>query len=268
MQTLFFGRAITSVVLVAAMGCGRIGFDSQEQPPVVEEPGDPGPIDEPILEPTSFIAPDGSDDNEGSYDAPWKTWSYALSQLSPGSVLGVFDGDYTQDDAGALAVHCGISSAVCAGGPCENGVAGEPIVVRAINWRQAVIHSNGEVPGIEVESCTHWVFQGLTILGSDLESPASQASTVTISDSSALVLDRLLVVGTNRYANVSAIDVGSSTQIRIVGNEVYDYHRHGISIDGGNNLTVRGNYEHRREYLRGHSSEISLRLGPPAELWQ
>ncbi|MBW2736667.1 MAG: hypothetical protein JRH20_30125, partial [Deltaproteobacteria bacterium] len=39
-----------------------------------------------------FISPSGSDTNAGTQTQPWKTWSFALSQLGPGDTLVALSG--------------------------------------------------------------------------------------------------------------------------------------------------------------------------------
>jgi hypothetical protein len=49
---------------------------------------------------TYYVAPDGSDDNPGTIEAPWATPAYGAGQLQPGDTLIIRDGDYILQDFG------------------------------------------------------------------------------------------------------------------------------------------------------------------------
>jgi hypothetical protein len=210
--------------------CGRYGFDQLESN-AVDDLAAPTP--------DFFVSPFGNDAASGTLAAPWKTFGYAFSKLSPGTTLGLLDGDY-----GPMDVDC--SAAICNGSACPQGTQTSPISVVAVYPRTAALFGDGS-EALLVENCQHWRFYGLQLRGADrLTDPVH--ATVMIRDSLSVELRNSLVVGVNRESNNHAVEVSSSRQTLISDVEIYSFHRAAIVIFGGNNTVVR------RAYMNGRGA--------------
>src|SRR3990167_10070249 len=78
----------------------------------------------------SYISPDGSDVNIGNSESPWKTFTYAMTQLKPGDTLVFKDGVYKET------LNVSVS-----------GIEGNPITITAENDGMAVVDGeNVRVP--------------------------------------------------------------------------------------------------------------------------
>jgi len=71
------------------------------------------------------VATDGNDNNDGSFDYPWATFTYSESQLSPGDTLLIKDGTYNDTLRGT------------------SGTEGNPVTVAALNDGQVTVDCNG-----------------------------------------------------------------------------------------------------------------------------
>ncbi|HEX3035380.1 MAG TPA: hypothetical protein VHT73_09630 [Thermodesulfobacteriota bacterium] len=111
---------------------------------------------------TFYISPNGSDSNPGTSDWPWKTFSFAISKLRPGNALILMDGTYTKTTTGLPNINC--SSPTNA----NNGVAGDPITIRAQNERKATLKSDGNVEALKVVNCSYVFSCHRNILASEI----------------------------------------------------------------------------------------------------
>jgi hypothetical protein len=78
---------------------------------------------------TYYVATDGSNSNNGSFDAPWATISYGAEQLSPGDVLYIRGGTYT----GVVDISA-------------SGASSDDIYIMAYPNETPVIDGQGNVP--------------------------------------------------------------------------------------------------------------------------
>lgn len=99
------------------------------------------------LAPTEFhVAPDGSDEDAGTAEAPWGTLSHAFAQLEAGDTLIVHDGVYRER----------ISVDV------EPGTAEEPVLVRAADGGEPVIQGL-----LWLRYLDHWMIDGINVTWDD-----------------------------------------------------------------------------------------------------
>jgi hypothetical protein len=96
-----------AAVLVVLAGCQTAGPMSSEptqptgQPAgTTEAPGDQTLTTNPVeaMECTRFVAPDGSDGNPGTEEAPWATFAQAGLTAGPGDVVCFRAGTYVSED--------------------------------------------------------------------------------------------------------------------------------------------------------------------------
>lgn len=226
--------------------------------PDPDEPGTPPAEGEPTTDPvvtgtTYYIAPGGSDGNPGTSSAPFRTFKKAFEgrRLKPGDALVLLDGTYTRATTGLPRIDCGSS------GNARNGTAASPIVVRAKNERRAHLAADGTSDAFEITRCSYWHIQGLRGSNKDVSATKSWDGNVfQVLDSSNLVLKRLLAVHPNKTCgggyeaggcNSHAIAMDKSHHVVLEENEVYDYHRHGISAFSSRWITVRRCFIHSRQ---------------------
>ena len=54
------------------------------------------PEEEPLVEGAYFVSVEGSDENDGSEVAPWRTIQHAVDSAGPGDTIYVHDGEYAE----------------------------------------------------------------------------------------------------------------------------------------------------------------------------
>ncbi|MBW2736584.1 MAG: right-handed parallel beta-helix repeat-containing protein [Deltaproteobacteria bacterium] len=195
-----------------------------------------------------FISPSGSDTNAGTQIQPWKTWSFALSQLGPGDTLVALSGIYgAASGTGYLRVDCDTGATACAGGPCLNGTSGNPITVMAYPERSALVQgeAGAGAPLIYLDTCSYWNLVGLRAEDVD-DSSVSGSSVIKVKTCDQITLRRMLAARPNRYGSHSAFAVDYSTNVLVEECEAYDFHRAGISVYRASELTIRRNYLNAR----------------------
>lgn len=187
---------------------------------------------------TYYIAPTGSDSNPGAASAPWRTFSFALAKLKPGDTLLLRDGTYTPSNSGVIGVNCVFHS---------NGMAGNVITVAAENERRALLSGDGNVRPISVHNCSYWNFTGIYARSAD-STIGQVGGLVALYYSSHITVRRMLLVHPNTCVNDHVISLyGGSGGNLIEENEIYDFHRHGIALEGGErSAIVRRNYVNSR----------------------
>ena len=106
-------------------------------------------IEEVTVPATSFsVSPAGDDGNPGSVANPWRTLTYAFTQLAPGDTLTLADGVYPE--------QCTLRNLVA--------TAADPTVIRAANRWQAAIVGQAQFPTLlEVADCSHVLIEGLEV---------------------------------------------------------------------------------------------------------
>ena len=207
---------------------------------------------QPLLFATDFfIATNGNDQNPGTQSQPWKTWAFALQQLSPGDTLIAKDGIYdVANGAGFPSIDCS--------GDYANGTVADPITVKAENERQAIIFKEsqqGDLPAFDILHCSDWVIQGLTLMRepqNDVVNGGGQLFRAVSSDH--LTIRRLLSYQVDTWECGAGIYIFDTTNSLIEENEIYAFHRHGLQLRGGTNNEIRRNYAHNRGVERVSSA--------------
>jgi hypothetical protein len=268
---------VLTITMALAPGCGRLeyalgdrGLDGS-----VGDGGslDAAPIDAQLADvrlgdaapdagaplDTRYISPDGDDSFPGTRDQPFHTFSHALAQLAPGSLLIALDGEYgLASGTGYLDADCRATSTACDGAPCPSGEIDRPIVVRAENERQAILRNEpgSDSPPIGVLTCTDWVIEGLTAIG--LDDPAGlAASTVSLVLVERVTLRRVLASRHNRYLNTHVFNVDRGASVLIEECEAYDFSAVGYQLWLSSDVTVRRSHASPRgvtDLPGGHTS--------------
>ncbi len=202
-----------------------------------------------IPENALYISPTGSDQSAGTADAPFRSFSIALSKLEPGGTLVALPGEYNASSGtGTMNIDCRAGSEACDGAPCPVGVAGAPIVIRALQERTAklVAEAGMASANILLLSCQQYRIEGFTVIGRD--DAAAPWENISIEGSSDVVLRRSLFSRSNRMVNGHVVNIESSSDVLIEENEIYDFHRVGIAGYQSSRVTVRRNYVNARSY--------------------
>ena len=250
-------RCLTLVALccVGLAGCVRAGF---VDPAVVCDSG-VGSHDTflpDVLHPDAtqippnavFISVTGDDANPGTEAAPWRTWSHALGQLSPGDTLVAMPGVYgAASKTGYLDANCSETATQCAGGPCPNGTATEPITVMAYQERTAFLKAELDTGvAVHIRYCRHWRIIGLRSESIDDPNNSDQGFPVRVGHSEEITLRRMLAGRPNRYGNTKVYEIISSARVLVEECEAYDFHRSGFIVWNSDEVVLRRNYANGR----------------------
>jgi hypothetical protein len=193
---------------------------------------------------TYFISPAGNDSASGTTrSTPWRTFARAIPVLRPGDTLILQDGTYTRGTTGLPSIDCTRNARV--------GAPYRPINIRAANERRAHLQSDGMTDAFYMNECSHWNVFGLRGSSADNSSANHwEANVFRVTNSSFVNLRRLLAVHPNRrcsgstleYCNSHAIAIEHSHHLLVGEAEVYDFHRHGVSVFASRWVTVRRSY--------------------------
>ncbi len=189
---------------------------------------------------TFYISPTGSDGGAGTTGDPWETFAFALPQLNPGDTLILKNGTYTGANSGFPAINCSTTD--------MDGTVGNRITVRAENERQAFIQGDGDQFVLYITNCSYWSFWGIRLASADSSADVSQGHPVMATNSDHLEFRRFLISNTNRYENNAVMLLDTVSDSLVEENEIYTFHRHGISTKYGDNNIIRRNYANSRLY--------------------
>lgn len=198
---------------------------------------------------TYYLSPSGSDSNNGTSVAPWKTFSFALPRLQPGDTLILKDGTYTQSNSGFISIDG------------KSGTASALITIKAENERRAFLQGDGLTNTLFFNNCSYWILEGLRLRGADNSSPGN-GDVARIYNSHHFTVRRFLVTHSNRYKNAHLFENTNLTDSLFEENELYYWHRHGISSTSNQRNIWRRNYANSRGYpdiSGGHVSAPSDR---------
>lgn len=224
----------------AAITDGALPTDGDAAVPADSDGAPDGPSG-----PAYYISPTGDDSAAGTRQAPWRSWSTAISRLAPGDTLIALDGTYADTSSNRLQIDCSAGATACDGAPCPSGTTQAPITLRADNERGAHIPS-GEYASLSMQGCSHWVIEGLQMSQSDT-SVTSEQQIARLDYVDHVTLRRLLLYKPNRVQNSHGVLILSSTNVLVEECEVYDFHRYGIYPNGGSDITLRRNYVNSRD---------------------
>jgi hypothetical protein len=187
---------------------------------------------------TYYISPSGADSKPGSSPAsPWRTFPHAISRLNPGDTLVLLDGTYTTAEVGSLFVNCG------RGGNAKNGMAANPITIKAHNERQAYILKNDPKRSpIWVYQCQWYVIEGFHLSEQKTTAATDGNTGVYVSSSSNIVVRRNLIHDMNPITGSGGITVFKSSDVLVEENELYNFNRNGIFAQRSNRITFRRNF--------------------------
>lgn len=192
----------------------------------------------PITGTEYFISPTGSDKNSGtSKTKPFETFAHAIVKLEAGDALTLLDGTYTSANAGMLYVACSRSNV-------SKGSAGKPVTLRAEHERKTWIKGDGRVTPVRVYDCAYWDLTGLRASSAARDGGAD--GVIEIKRSHHIRLRRILAHTSNRYNNNAVIELSRTHHSLVEESEVYDFHRHGVSVYQSDAVVIRRVYANGR----------------------
>jgi len=170
-----------------------------------------------------------------------------VKALAPGATLVVGDGKYTRTTTGLPIIDCANGA--------KNGTADKPITIRAAHERQAWLASDGIGDAFYMTNCNYWNVEGLYASSADNSAAkAWEGNVVRVYLVGNVNLRHILARRPNRtcpnstlpYCNAQAVLVENSHHVLVEDTEVYDYHRHGLSIFKSRYVTMRRCYTNTR----------------------
>jgi hypothetical protein len=171
---------------------------------------------------TFYVAPDGSDSNPGSVDAPWQTLTHAFEQMDPGETLVVRGGTYVGDF---------VYNRV--------GTSEHPIMIKAFPGEEPVLEPLTREPLRVKGTAAYTTFRGLTFQharpGSNYQNVyvLEQANHITFERNTI----RWALEGSGVFVDKTATDID------FVGNRVYENNglnqHQGIYYEGRDGVIAR-----------------------------
>lgn len=196
-----------------------------------------------------YLSPTGNDANAGTAGTiAWRTFAHAIPLLHPGDTLLLRDGTYTAAATGYPNITCGTNALA--------GSSGSPITLKAENERKAFLQGDGSTRPFQMHGCAYWTIEGLRLEDGDFPGASSgdepgsimvlkQTGPVPRNDH--LIVRRNLLRYNNRYFNASAFSLLVQNSL-FEENELYNFHRHGFQLFGGDNNVFRRNYANSRAW--------------------
>jgi len=161
-----------------------------------------------------------------------------IAKAAAGDTLVLLNGTYTESNSTFPSINCNSGA--------NNGTSAQHITITAQTERQAFLNGNGSANMFEMDNCHYWDIVGLRIKSTDFN--AQTGETFLLRTSSYITVRRMLISHDNRYVNASLIFLGNTTDSLIEENELYYFHRHGISLYYSNSNVIRRNYINSRGY--------------------
>lgn len=140
-----------------------------------------------------YVAPNGSDQNGGSENAPWGTFSYALKTLRPGDTLTLKNGTYNQT------LNITVS-----------GTETAPITIRAENDGGAIIDGQGVQIPFNIFGSSQTPYHDIIVEG--IRCQNSKESVVAINYVDRVTLKRVSAYGAGS-GNYHVFDIYKSTHL-------------------------------------------------------
>ncbi len=111
---------------------------------------------------TYYVSTNGNDNNPGTSSSPWLTWQKAFDVATAGDVVNIMGGVYYTSGTS----HGNIQTGVLVSG--KNGTSSNRITIQAYQNEVPILDcssmsANAIRRGIDISSCSYYVFKGLTV---------------------------------------------------------------------------------------------------------
>jgi len=231
--------------ILISIACSATSSAAPEEEPTAPEVGQPTAppaapvIEEPIAVPgtgtTYSVAPNGSDDNDGSPASPWVTIQHAVDSVAPGDTILIESGTYvgarieqsgTADEWITLQAAPGASVLINAPGPNNKHDSNLEIET----WEGSETVSYWLISGLEIADAPYW---GIDLRGNEE------------THSSGFVIQNNRVHDNGLDTGKSGIFFAFVDDVTVEGNESYSNGEHGVYLsNSGDRFVVRGNALH------------------------
>ena len=195
---------------------------------------------------TYYISPTGSDTNPGTEAKPWLSFTYAIdpARASCGDTLILRNGTYGD---GTSTGKLSITKVAC--------IAGNELIIRAENQRQAKINDDGSGKAVNIVDSAYIIVDGLYARSADV-SGVKQGYPFYTNRNDHITLKNLVGRNPNRYNNTHMFAIENSSNVLIEDSEGYVFHRHCVETWQSSNVTARRIYCNPRggKILGGFSS--------------
>jgi hypothetical protein len=186
-----------------------------------------------------YVSTTGSDAAAGSQGSPWATLQYAANHVPAGGTIHVAAGTYNP------------ALIDCAAGATQ-GASAAPITLISDSERQAFIQGNGLADPLKIQNCSYWTVEGFR--AEDGDHTTYSDAVIYLYQTNHITLRRNLLRKSNRYKNATLITVDHSSNTVVEENELYEFHKHGLSFyyGAGNGRNIaRRNYCNSRGGVAG-----------------
>lgn len=216
-----------------------------------------------------FVASIGSDGNSGSILSPYKTITYAASVASPGDIVYVRGGTYTNTSFGNGSIWNDESAVRIV----ANGTAANYITFMPYNNENVIIQTDGTY-GILVKNSSYVKIIGFEVKGMSETITQSEAwynwgiyknpndnsihnlaTELGIDPSNPLLINQTIAKSAftfneirPAYYNGRGIVANSSHHIELINNKVHHCPQSGIRVEGCDYVTVSGNEVYSNTY--------------------
>jgi Right handed beta helix region len=223
---------------------------------------------------TYYVATTGSDTNDGSMTAPWKTIQNAGPTVGPGDTVVVLAGAYD----GAIFGWDG--AAPCGDTDCTiTGTAAHPILLEAdptASPGSVVVASKNKrsAIGLSLVGCDYVDVVGFTMTNAGTSTTAAGSITkagISVAQSTGNVVEGNVVDGVTGIGGI-LVDFGTGVVVRgntLVNTKGTGDTGHGMYLSGGSTgLQVLGNLIHDNAYVGIHINGDVASEGPPGVVTQ
>ncbi|MBT4762939.1 MAG: hypothetical protein HOO06_14690 [Bdellovibrionaceae bacterium] len=187
---------------------------------------------EPPTEPSGdafYLAVNGSDFNPGTFDLPWKLFSFAFTQIGPGDTLRVKDGTYQQRIIA----------------PARDNSINTHTNIVAINPGSVTIDAQGQGAALSVHSTHHFIFDGFRLINGsssggvlEINSPDGPTSVATLPTHN-IIIRNISVEGSCNSHNCIAASISRSRDILVEDSWFFGASRYVFALYSAYNVTVR-----------------------------
>lgn len=190
-----------------------------------------------------YVASDGNDANNGSFNAPYKTFSPAINRAIPADFIyargGVYGYDNTVTYIGDGATR---RTFILLQDPARNGAAGSPITIKNYPGERPILNFTDSrldvgVNIVHIEETAYWTIQGFEMIGGIINMPKPGDGNLThdiiIRDNE--IHDVVVDDGWNPgLIRIDEADINGKYNIYILNNTLHDIYNLGHNGDWAN----------------------------------
>ncbi|RDH83769.1 MAG: hypothetical protein DIZ80_06425 [endosymbiont of Galathealinum brachiosum] len=174
-----------------------------------------------------FVSKIGDDEFVGSKLLPWQTINESINKLSPGDILNIADGIYTENIE-----------------PTVSGEVQKPILIRATNPFKVIVDGNGKNRALYITKVSYLSFEGMKFQNSGdkavLQVSSSDGQPAEgNTETHHIILRKISVKGSCLDKNCSGLLIARSNDVLLEDSWVYGAGRYTLSVYGDRKVTIR-----------------------------